>query len=149
MLPFLTFLGASAAAFIALAMMFHARHHGVHEHELRIRNLIIDQYNSRERDYERITNLEEQYKIVKRRYLFALAAFVFLMTQSLMFLAGLVFTAVNVFEIDRKYWVLLVPGFLAICCQIFGDLGGARKSQRKSREYVDTLLVRLKNDKSA
>lgn len=152
----LTFFGVASTVFVALAMMFHSRHHTIHEHELRIRNLLIDliehsgidqktrqpetKEDWRNRVTERVYNLESQYETIKKRYFWARWALMALMVQTFLMIAIVIVIAIEEFKISGYLWILFVPGVLAILMQILGDLRKAGDTQRKSRSYVDGLL---------
>lgn len=124
-------------ALAALAYMFQARHHGLHEHEVRITE------RARKADGEEKVALSEELKIVRARYNSALLAFISLM--------GAIF-AVVLHYLQRILGLQWPPeGSLAVCSlllatmafafHIFGDLVPAFRHQQIIRRTV-TFIVK-------
>ena len=133
-------IGAITAAFIALAMMFHSRHHGIHEHERNLRRELVKMITTKTYVEDRVSNIRAQLNIIQKRYRYALIAFILLMSQTFLLLLVVVQLSIEHYMLHMGVWIFFLLGISAIVAHIAGDLLLAFKSQRISRQYVKLLI---------
>jgi hypothetical protein len=133
----LAVLAGVIATFGPTVYMLQSRHHGIDEHERKLQekfDLLMQSGGSRENEAQ---NVLDQLEVVRKRYNAALLAFILLMCQQVLLVAGAIAIAVSSGYVKPLFVIIVLPGLLAFILHIFGDLVPAFKTQKRSRAWLD------------
>jgi hypothetical protein len=139
--PLIALFAGLFAAFGSAVFMFQSRHHGIDEHERKLQEKYEELLVADENNAEYCQNLLNQISIVRKRYNFALYAFILLMFQEIILIIAIIIISIYYKIIFWHLVFLILPGVIAFGLHIFGDLGLAFKTQAVSRKWLSNKTL--------